>query len=163
MRGWVWQLSMLWIVMGAGGALYAFACTILGCTTNQCTNDEFWFPLYNGEPWMIAAVGGLAAGIWLLMAVPLLVAGVVRLRGWRPRNWPRTAAWTGAWVTGFVLMGLIVVAGWAWANGSGAPNVAWGELPVIALWLALGAVIGRILSTPAHSTDVPESLGLLLH
>ncbi len=34
----------------------------------------------------------------------------------------------GAWVAGFALMGLIVVAGWAWANSStGAPDVAWGE------------------------------------
>src|ERR1022692_1921920 len=49
-RGWVWRLSLLWVVIGAGGAGYAFVCTMQGCTTNQCTNDEFWFPLWNGEP-----------------------------------------------------------------------------------------------------------------
>jgi hypothetical protein len=149
-RGWVWLLSMLWVVMGAGGAGYAFVCTILGCTTNQCTNDEFWLPLYNGEPGVIAAVGNLAETAWPLLAVLLLVAGLVRLRGWRRRNLLRAAAWTGAWVAGFVLMGLIVVAGLAWANGSGAPNVAWGELPVFALWLVLGAVMTHVLSGPAH-------------
>jgi hypothetical protein len=51
-----------------------------------------------------------------------------------------------------VLMGLIVVAGWAWANSpTGASDTAWGELPVFALWLALGAWVSRILSAPGVS------------
>ena len=154
MRGWVWRLSMLWVVLGAGGAGYVFVCTIQGCTTSQCTNDEFWFPLYNGEPGVITAVGGLAAGVWVLLAVPLLVAGFVRLRGWRRRNWLRAAAWAGAWVMGFVLIGLGVLSAWAWANGSGAPIVAWGELPVFGLWLALGSVIAKILAAPAHGSGL---------
>jgi hypothetical protein len=40
-RGWVWWLSMLWLVLGASGAGYFFVCDMQGCTTNQCTNDEF--------------------------------------------------------------------------------------------------------------------------
>jgi hypothetical protein len=99
-RGWVWWLSMLWVVMGAGGAGYAFICTMVGCTTNQCTNDEFWLPLYNGEPAVIAAVANLAEMAWPLLAVLLLVAGFVRRRAWRRRTWLRA----GAWGTGFVLM-----------------------------------------------------------
>ncbi len=147
--GWVWWLSMLWVVMGAGGAGYAFVCTMVGCTTNQCTNEEFWLPMYNGEPGVIALVANLAQTAWPLLAVTLLVAGFVRLRGWRRRSWLRAAAWAGAWVTGFALMGLIVVAGWAWANSpKGAPDVAWGELPVCAAWLALGAVMTWILARP---------------
>jgi hypothetical protein len=154
MRGWVWRLSMLWVVIGAGGAGYALVCTFRGCTTNQCINDEFWFPLYNGEPTVIAGAGALAATAWVLLAVPLLVAGFVRLRGWRPRNWLRTAAWAGAWVAGFALMGLAAVAG-AW--GSDFPGFGWGELelPIFAAWLALGALISQILSTPAHGRDMP--------
>jgi len=148
MRGWVWRLSMLWVVMGAGGAGYAFVCTMVGCTTSQCTNDEFWFPLYNGEPGVIALVGNLAQIAWVLLAAPLLLAGFVRLRGWRRRNWLRAAAWTGTWVGGFALMTLIVVAGWSWANGSGAPDVAWGELPIFAAWLALRAVMTSVLAKP---------------
>jgi hypothetical protein len=120
----------------------------VGCTTNLCTDEAFLFPLYNGEPAVIADVGLLAAAAWVLLAVPLLVAGFVRLRGWRRRSWLRAAAWTGAWVGGFALMGLIVVAGWSWANGSGAPDVAWGELPIFAAWLALGAVMTSALAKP---------------
>jgi hypothetical protein len=150
-RSWIWWLSMLWVAMGAGGTLYAFACTIVGCTTNQCTNAEFWLPMYNGEPGVIGAVANLAETAWPLLAALLLVAGFVRLRGWRRRNWLRATAWTGAWIAAFVLMGLIVVAGWAWANSlTGAPDTAWGELPVFAFWLALGAWVNRILSTPGY-------------
>jgi len=135
---------MLWVVMGAGGAGYAFVCTTVGCTTNQCTNDEFWFVLWNGEPGLIAAVGNLAETAWPLLAVPLLVAGFVRLRGWRRRNWLRTAAWAGAWVAGIVLVAfLAVVAG----VGSETPGLFWGvlELPIFAAWLVLGAKMTQVL------------------
>jgi hypothetical protein len=124
--------------------------------TNQCTNDEFWFPLYNGEPGMIAAVGGLAAGVWILLAVPLLLAGFVRLRGWRRRNWVRAAEWAGAWFAGFALMVLVlvlVVGGY----GVDVPDVGWGELPVFAAWLALGVAITSVLAKPpARERDMPE-------
>jgi len=120
------------------------------------TNDEFLFLLWNGEPGVIAAVGNLAETAWPLMAVIVLVAGFVRLRGWRRRNWLRTAAWAGAWVAGIALIVLVAVVG---GLGSEAPSVGWGalELPIFATWLALGARVNRILSTPAHSRDVPET------
>ncbi len=142
--------------MGAGGVVYAFVCTSVGCTTNQCTNDEFLFLLWNGEPWVIAAVGNLAETAWPLLAVIVLAAGFVRLRGWRRRNWLRTAAWAGAWVAGIALIVLVAVVG---GLGSEAPSVGWGalELPIFAAWLALGARVNQILSTPAHSRDVPET------
>jgi amino acid transporter len=120
---------------------------MLRCTTNQCTNDEFWFPLYNGEPGVIAGVGVLAAGVWVLLAVPLLVAGFVWLRGWRPRNWLRAAKWAGAWIAGLALMVVVVAVG---GYGSDVPDVGWGELPIFAAWLALGAVMNQILPRPAH-------------
>jgi hypothetical protein len=145
MRGWVWRLSMLWVVMGAGGAGYALVCTLYGCTTNQCTNDEFWFPLWNGEPGVIAAVGNLAETAWPLLAVIVLVAGFVRLRGWRRRNWLRAVGWAGAWVAGIALMGLVAVVG---AFGADGPGLGWGELelPIFAAWLALGAVMTSVLA-----------------
>jgi hypothetical protein len=73
-----------------------------------------------------------------------MVAGFVRLRGWRRRNWRRTAAWAGAWVAGIGLMALLaVVAG----IGSEAPSLGWGalELPIFAAWLALGAKMTQVL------------------
>jgi hypothetical protein len=147
-RGWVWWLSMLWVVTGAGWVIYAFACTLVGCTTNQCTTDEFLFVLWNGEPGVIAAAGNLAETAWPLLAAIVLVAGFILLRGWRRPNWLRAAGWAGAWVAGIALIVLVaVVAG----LGSEAPSVAWGalELPLFAAWLALGARVSRMLSTPS--------------
>jgi hypothetical protein len=154
MRGGVWLASMLWVVIGAGAAGYCLVCTWYGCTTSQCLNDEFWFPVYNGEPGLVLAVGRLAAAAWLLLAVPLLLAGFVRLRGWRRRNLPRTAAWAGLWIAGFLLMILVAVVG---AYGADVPGPGWGELevPVFAAWLALGAVMTSVLaSRPAREREL---------
>ena len=105
---------------------------------------------------MIADVGALAATAWVLLAVPLLVAGFVRLRGWRQRNWSRTAAWAGAWVAGFALMLLVAVVGAYGADDPGG-GVGWGEWPVFAAWLALGAVMTSVLAKPpAHEQDLAE-------
>src|SRR5215469_2652483 len=156
-HGWVWRLSMLWVVMGAGGAGYAFVCTTVGCTTNQCTNDEFWFVLYNGEPGVIAAVGNLAETAWPLLTVLLLVAGFVRLRSWRRRNWLRAAAWAGAWLAGIALMALLaVVAG----IGSESPGLYWVtlELPIFAAWLVLGAKMTRVLDTASRALPLASEL-----
>ena len=147
---------MLWVVFGAGGALYGLICATVGCTTRWCTGEEFWFLPFNGEPAVIGDVAALAVVVWVLLTVPLLVAGFVRLRGWRPRNWRPAAAWAGAWVAGCALMAVaVVVAG----IGSDAPSLGWGagELPIFAAWLALGAKVNRILSTPTHSRNLPET------
>jgi hypothetical protein len=103
---------------------------------------------------VIAAVANLAQTAWLPLAVLVLVAGFVQVRGWRRGNWLRAATWAGAWVAAFALMGLIVVAAWVWANSStGASDAAWGELPVFVAWLALGAWVNRILSPPMKIID----------
>ena len=149
---------MVWVATGAGWVAYAFACTLVGCTTNQCTNDEFWFVLWNGEPGVIAAVGNLAETAWPLLAVLVLVAGFVRLRGWRLRNWRSVAAWAGAWVAGIALIvAIAVVAG----LGSEAPSVIWGapEALIFAAWLALGGRVSRILSTPERAMVMAGKAG----
>jgi hypothetical protein len=141
---------MVWVATGAGWVFYAFVCTLVGCTTNQCTNDEFLFVLWNGEPALINAAGNLAETAWPLLAVLVLVAGLVRLRGWRLRNWRRTAAWAVAWFAGIAL---IIAVGFVAGLGSQAPTVGWVvlELPLLAGWLALGGRVNRILSAPAVS------------
>lgn len=143
-RGWIWLLSALWVAIGAGGAGYAFVMTTQTCN-NACSTETFLFPQWTGEPAVILLVGALAAAVWILLALPLLVAGLVRLRGWRRRNWLRAAALAGMWIVGFALMGLAILSALAWQDGAGAPNVAWGELPVFAAWLALGAGMTRVL------------------
>src|SRR5215469_789080 len=147
-RGWVWWLSMLWVGTGAGGVVYAFVCTTVGCTTNQCTNDEFWFVLWNGEPALVAWAGNWAETVWPLLAVIVLVAGFVRVCGWRLRNWRRVAGWAGVWFAGIAFIVLVAVVA---ELGSEGPSVVWGmiEVPIFAAWLALGRRVSRILSTPA--------------
>src|SRR5262249_925787 len=112
------------------------------------------FVLWNGEPALVAWAGNWAETVWPLLAVIVLVAGFVRLRGWMWRNWRRTAAWAGAWIAGDALL----VAGAVVAGGrSRNPRAGWGgpELPICAAWLALGRRVSRTLSTPAW--PVPTS------
>lgn len=93
----------------------------------------------------IAAV--LALAVWVALPVPMLIAGFIRLRGWRPANWPRAAAWAGAWIAGAVLFKM------AQALGN-PPGVSWGELAVCAAWLALGVMMTRLLSMPARYSGI---------
>jgi len=88
-RSWTWLLSMLWVVIGAGGAIYAtVAFSHPGYGEGLLIPPTIQWP---GEPQVIDAVGVIAEVAWALLPVPLLVAGFVRLRGWRPRNWLRIA------------------------------------------------------------------------
>ena len=135
---------MLWAVIGAGGAVYAFV-----MTTQTYYADSFLFPQWNGEPGLIVAVGGAAEVSWVVLSVPVLVAGIVRLGGWRPANWLHAAAWAGAWVAGVALICLTMVWANAWENRNG-PAVSWGELPLCAASLALGAIMTWILAKPAQ-------------
>jgi hypothetical protein len=145
-RGWTWLLSMLWVVIGAGGAVYAaVAFSHPGYDEGLLIPPTIQWP---GEPQVINAVGVIAEVAWLLLSCPLLVAGFVRLRGWRPRNWLRVAGWAGSWVAGLALMGQ--AAAWAAAGLDGTRGVLTvGEIAICAAWLMLGAVMTWILAAPA--------------
>jgi hypothetical protein len=136
------------------------------CSNDECTSGVLWFPQSNGEPRVIIVVGALAAAVWVLLTIPVLVAGYVRLR-----DDIRCAMWIGIWIAGVALMVLTYVAAFSWLDNNGPfvategtpwpnflPAVAWGELPICAAWLALGAVMTRILAAP-HSSNVPENSG----
>jgi hypothetical protein len=157
-RGRVWWLSVLWVGIGAAGADYSFF-----VTTKPFTNADFWIPLWNTEPEVISIAAYLAAVAWLVLPLPVLVAGLVRLRGWRPGRWLRAAAWASAWLAGFALMRqagvweeyparyLTYACGHRGCslNDYGPAVVSWGELAICATWLALGAVMTWILAVPA--------------
>jgi hypothetical protein len=158
--GWAWWLSLLWVAIGAGGAGYAFAMTTQTCSYD-CAGGGLWFPQWNGEPGVIIAVGALAAAVWILLTIAVLVTGLTRssvdVRGY---------AWLGIWIAGVALMVLALAAASGWLAGNGpvdptqpsstwgspGPVVGWGELPICAAWLALGAVIACILNAPGSKT-----------
>jgi hypothetical protein len=152
-RGWTWLLSMLWMVAGAVITGYAFY------ITTQPWTMEVGIQGWSTDPLAVQITLGLALAAWLVLPVPVLIAGFIRLRGWRPRNWLRAAAWAGAWIAGFGLLYLSAV--WAEYPGnspatSGPAVVSWAELPICAAWLVLGGVVTWILAGPAHRADVPE-------
>ena len=166
-RGWVWWLSLLWVAMGTGGAAYAFAMTTQTCS-DVCADGVIWFPQWNGEPGVIVAVGAVAAVVWILLAIPVLVAGLARFGRTKPRDGIRSWAWVGSWIAGVALMSLALIAAGGWlagnspadptqprsAWGTPGPVVGWGELPVCAAWLALATVMTWILAGNA-----PENSG----
>jgi len=142
-RGWTWSLSMLWVVIGAGGAIYGTV-TFSHVGYGQ---GAMWMVQWPGEPQVVIDVAVVALPVWVLLSVPVLVAGFRRLRG-LPRKGIRVAGWAGSWVAGLVLMNQ--TADWAAAGEGGTRGVlSVGELAICAAWLALGAVMTWILSGPA--------------
>ncbi len=99
-RGWTWLLSMLWVMIGAGGAIYA----IVTFSHVGYGQGVIWMVQWPGEPQVIIDVAVVALPVWVLLSAPVLVAGFVRLRGLRPRKWLRVAGWAGSWVAGLALM-----------------------------------------------------------
>lgn len=156
-RGRTWSLSMLWVVIGAGGAIYA---TVV--LSHPGYNEVMLIPQtvqWPGEPQVINDVAVIAEVAWLLLSVPVLVAGSVRLRGWRPRSWVRAAAWAGSWVGGLALMNQAadwVKAGLGYTRGVLSVR----ELAICAAWLLLGGAMTWILAVPpARRSDVPSTSG----
>jgi hypothetical protein len=154
-RGLTWLLSMLWVVIGAGGAIFATV-----AFSHPGYEEVLLIPptiQWAGEPQVINAVGVIAEVIWVLLSGPLLVAGFVRLRGWRPRNWLRVAGWAGSWVAGLALMNQATE--WVAAGLGGTRGVlSFGEMAICAAWLMLGAVMTWILAAPAprRARRVPD-------
>ena len=100
-RGWVWLLSMLWVVAGATGTGYDFYLTTKPYTWADVNlGIEGW----STDPEAVRIAVVLATVASLALPIPLLIAGFVRFRGWRPRNWLRIAGWAGAWIAGFALV-----------------------------------------------------------
>ena len=149
-RGRTWLLSMLWVVIGAGGAVYAtVTLTHVGYGEGLLLPPTIQWP---GEPQVIIDTGVIAEVAWLLLSVPVLIAGFARLRGRRPRSWLRVVGWAGSWAAGLALMNQ--AAEWAAAGeGSTRSVLSVGEIAIGAAWLALGGAMTAILSRPQTRTD----------
>jgi hypothetical protein len=147
-RGWTWLLSMLWVGAGAVITGYIFYAT----TSPFISADIYGTGIigFNAGPAAVQIAAVLAYVAWLALPLPVLIAGFIRLRGWRRGNWLRTAAWAGVWIVGVALLSLAH----AWGN---SPGVSWGELPICAAWLVLGAAMTWILAGPAHGWDVSDT------
>lgn len=156
----VWCLSMLWVVLGALGAGYDF---MLSAHVPEASylGIQPWV----GESGAIITAAGLGGVAWVLLTIPVLVAGLVRLYRRRlragPRAWVAAVAWAEAWVAGLALMFQVVTwqpsapAVYACSKNLGCSLVgyrhavvSWGELAVFAGWLALGAAMALILARP---------------
>jgi hypothetical protein len=157
-RGWVWLLSVLWVAAGAVITGYTFYVT-----------TKPWDPDLGIAGWAVTPVAFqvtlvLAIIAFLALPVPALVAGFIRLRGWRRGNWLRASAWAGTWIAGGALQVLAGVWGQYPLHSCphmpqtvippqcpfGSPAVvSWGELPICAAWLLLGAAMTWILAAPA--------------
>jgi hypothetical protein len=152
--------------IGAAGAGYCFF-----ITTKPYTDASIWMPAWNTEPLVITLAAALAALAWLVLAIPLLVAGFFRLGDWGLGRWLRAVAWAGAWVAGCVLMYLAYVwgdypsshlaqicgRGGCVLSYYGPAVVSWGELPICAAWLALAAVMALTLAGPTHGQPVSDT------
>jgi hypothetical protein len=150
-RGWTWLLSMLWVAIGAGGAIYAIvAFEHPGYGEGLLLPPTIQWP---SEPQLIIDVSVLAEVAWILLTVPVLMAGLFRLRGY----WLRMAGWTVPWMMGLIL--IVLTKEQAVANLGGNRSVLSGEeIAVSAAWLVLGAVMTWMLAAPeARRSDAPSS------
>ena len=159
-RGWASLLSMLWAAAGAVITGYLFYNSTKPFTW---ADVDLGIPGWSTTPQAVQIAVVLAIVAWLALPIPVLVAGFVRLRGWRPGNWFRAVAWAGAWIAGFALMRQ-AVGPWGTCPTSpgracgviphiGSPAVvSWGELAICAAWLVLGAVLTWVLAGQGGSS-----------
>ena len=112
-RGWTWSLSIVWVAAGAVVTTYLFF-----ATTHPYISADIPGTMLIGwavGPAAVQIPAVLAMVVWLALPLPVLIAGIIRLRGWRPANLPRAAGWASAWIAGAALM----LQAEAWANSPG--------------------------------------------
>jgi hypothetical protein len=149
----VWCLSIVWAGLGTAGAGYIFFLS----THVPAIPTYSSIPCWVGETDVIIAAAELGGAAWLLLTIPVLVAGLIRLRG----SELRAAAWIVAWISGIGLMASVAL----WQTSAPATEacddssgciltgyshavVSWRELAICAAWLALGAAMTLILARP---------------
>jgi hypothetical protein len=148
-RGWTWLLSLLWVAIGAGGAIYA----IVNFSYGDYGQGFMWMIQWYGEPQLIIDVAATALPVWALMSAPVLIAGFVRIRGRRSRNWLRAVGWAGSWVAGLVLMNQLTDLAAAGEYGGNLGALSVEAMAICVAWLALGVAMTWILSCPPARAD----------
>jgi hypothetical protein len=149
LRGWVWLLSMVWVGAGVVLTVYYFYATTDPYISADIDGTGFIGYAVGPAAVQIAAV--LAGTEWFLLFCSVPIAGLIRLRGWQPVNWLRTAGWASTWIVGATLLGLAK----DWAD---SPGVSWGELPLCVAWVGLGILMTWILAVPsARHSGVPSA------
>ncbi len=138
-RGWVWLLSMLWVGAGAVLTGYYFYATTHPYASADI--DGTGIIGFNAGPAAVQIAAVLAGVAWFSLALAVPIAGLIRLRSWRPANWLRATGWAGAWIVGAALLALAK----DWAD---SPGVSWAELPICGAWLLLGTLMTWILAVP---------------
>jgi hypothetical protein len=156
--GWAWWLSISWIGMDAASSGVVFI-----SSTQPVTVSGDVGPAWLNTPWLVDVIATgewLTLAVWLLLAFPVLYAGIGQLAA--RRLGLRVAAWSAVWVAGVALTFLIIYwqdnlpEKWTCSAGSGcgvAPYygpavVNMRELAICIAFLALGAVMTWILAGP---------------
>src|SRR6266567_2103847 len=159
--GRAWWLGTLWVGLGVAASVYTFV-----VSAQQLNSSDSGVPSWAGEPRVLEAGAELGATAWILLTIPVLVVTLVRLGRRKPFSGIRLAAWVGAWIADVALMllaewwsqaspratytcGHSADSSWCSMNEFGPAIVIWGELPLCAAFLALGAVTW-ILARPAQ-------------
>jgi hypothetical protein len=156
---------MLWVAAGAAITGYFFYITTKPWTA---ADENLGIEGWSADPQAVQITVVLATVAFLALPIPALIAGSIRLRGWR-RNWLRAAAWAGAWILGIALLSL--ASDWGNYPLNSCPNrpltapqcpfgspsvVSWGELAICAAWPVLGAVMTWILAVPGRRSYIPD-------
>ena len=154
--GWVWWLSMLWAGISACVSGLAFLSSLQPVTV---AGDGI--PAWLGGPGAANVIWGsvaAAVAVWLVLAIPVLVAGRARLRAWGQGQW----LWAGVWVVGLVLTVYIRICAdtlpsiMTCSNQDGCYAVPyygpalvnWRELAICVAFVAIAAVMTTLLSRP---------------
>jgi hypothetical protein len=149
----LWPLSILWIMAGFVGTFYYFYNSTKPYTWSD---DELGLVGWSSDIVAIKFVVILVTVVLVVLPIPVVIAGFIRLRGWRSGNRFRCVVWVGTWIAGVPLM--YVADYWGQYPGSspkiGSPAVlSWGELAICAAWLAMGAVLTWVLARHSRGSD----------
>ena len=144
-------LVTCWALLGAGG------CALLFVWSTGRVQGSYgmviaptWLPSWLSYIlWLAAFLGAVP---WMLLLGVILILGVVHFRRVAPGRHLWGVAWAGAVAAGILLMALVnYVHISPYSPYTGPTIVSWGELPVSAGFLVLGAAMIALLTRAARS------------